>query len=218
MEINSNADVFTRNDQKVGTVARVVIDPKTKEVTHLVVDKGFLFTHDKLVPMSLVGQATEDRVQLSMDKDALDNLQDFEETFHVSSTQLDDALGKDRLRRVQTLYWYPPVGSNWWFTGGYSIPPYVTHTLRNNPEGTIPLKKGAKVFTSDEQNIGKVDTLLTEETENRVTHLVIAQGLFSSKKILIPSIWIDTVLEDELVLIVDSDLIERIPAYEAEKA
>jgi hypothetical protein len=52
---------------------------------------------------------------------------------------------------------------------------------------------------------------LTEE-QNR-NHLVISQGLFSSKKILIPSIWIDRVLEDELVRSWIR-IIERIPEYE----
>jgi uncharacterized protein YrrD len=42
----------------------VVLDPQTKKAIHIVVRKGFLFTEDKVVPISFISDATEDRVTL----------------------------------------------------------------------------------------------------------------------------------------------------------
>jgi len=41
MQFNENAEVFTSTGEKVGRIDRVVIDPKSDELTHLVVKKGF---------------------------------------------------------------------------------------------------------------------------------------------------------------------------------
>ena len=64
MQFVQGAGVYTADDQQVGHVDRVVIDPKTLEVTHIVVQKGFLFTEDKVVPLDLIAEANEDRVAL----------------------------------------------------------------------------------------------------------------------------------------------------------
>lgn len=83
MQFTEGAKVFTADGERVGAIDRVVLKPDTKEVTHLVVQKGFLFTEDKVVPMSLVGPATEDRVTLREDAGDLQALPDFEESHHV---------------------------------------------------------------------------------------------------------------------------------------
>ena len=58
MEIKRNAKVTTADGKDVGRVDRVVIDPQSKEVSHLVIRQGFLFTEDKVVPIDLVSAAT----------------------------------------------------------------------------------------------------------------------------------------------------------------
>jgi uncharacterized protein YrrD len=40
MQFTQNANVFTAQGQQVGSLKRVVLDPQTKEVTHIVVEKG----------------------------------------------------------------------------------------------------------------------------------------------------------------------------------
>jgi sporulation protein YlmC with PRC-barrel domain len=46
MQFKENAEVFTSTGEKDGRIDRVVIDPNSNELTHLVVKKGFLFTKD----------------------------------------------------------------------------------------------------------------------------------------------------------------------------
>ena len=54
MQFKENARVITAGGQKVGRIDRVVLDPKSKELTHLVVKKGFLFTRE---PAAVLGKS-----------------------------------------------------------------------------------------------------------------------------------------------------------------
>jgi sporulation protein YlmC with PRC-barrel domain len=57
----------------VGHLDRIVLDPRTQLVTHLVVRKSSLLLEDKLLPVDLVARISEDRIVL---RDDLRNLQD----------------------------------------------------------------------------------------------------------------------------------------------
>ena len=46
----TRTNIYNQNGDKVGSIDRLVIDPRTNEVTHIVVRKGFLFTKDKVIP------------------------------------------------------------------------------------------------------------------------------------------------------------------------
>jgi uncharacterized protein YrrD len=59
MKFTKDAPVFTAKHERVGHVARVVVDPQTKEVTHIVIRKGFIFAEDKVLPVSLVASGGE---------------------------------------------------------------------------------------------------------------------------------------------------------------
>jgi len=222
MKFKQGANVFTSDDQKVGEIDRVVIDPKTDEVTHVVVEKGFLLPIDKVVPISLIGPATEDRVTLRENAGDLEALPDFQEKHYVllDEKELKEASSQGYAR---PLHWYPPVGTTWWHTGGYlgyvgffgyPGPPYVVETERNIPEGTVALKEGAKVISKDGEHVGDVEAVLTDPEEDRATHLVISQGLLLKERKLVPTSWASTVTPDEVHLTVGSRLIEELRKYE----
>jgi hypothetical protein len=64
MQLKKNAHVHTADQQDAGRVKRVVIDPKTKQITHIVVEKGLLFTEERVLPIRMVADATEEQVTL----------------------------------------------------------------------------------------------------------------------------------------------------------
>ena len=83
MQFKDGTSVYTFDGQDVGRVDRVVLNPKTKEVTHLVVRKGLLFAEDKIIPLHLIATATEDRVSLREGAGELDDLPPFEEIHYI---------------------------------------------------------------------------------------------------------------------------------------
>ena len=214
MLFKTGVDVYSSDDEKIGTLHRVVMDPKTKEVTHIVVKEGFFFTEDKVVPMDLVGSVTEDRIALQGSREHLDELPVYEETHYVrpDTTTDEGEVSSD------TLYWYPPVD---WTIGGYGRYPasffpqslYVQKIEKNIPEGMIALAQGAKVISEDGEQVGNIETLITDPKDDRVTHVVISSGLLLKERRIIPAYWLDSVSDDEVHLTVESRLLERLPEY-----
>lgn len=142
MKFKEGANVYTAEGEQVGEIVRVVIDPRTNEVTHLVVEKGFLFVTDRVVPIALVDTATAERVVLREDVEDLESLPRFEQAHYVPVEELEDAgwaaagkaaagkaaagkaaAGKtaadEAAKHRGSLYWYPPVGAAWWGAPGY---------------------------------------------------------------------------------------------------
>lgn len=207
---------MTAQGESVGHIDRVVLDPQTKEVTHLVVEKGFLFKEDKVVPISLVGPATEDQVTLRADAVDLEELPDFEESHYVPAGNQDTP--PEPVGWVPPLYMYPPVGAAPAATPYVDVggTRYVTTRELNIPEGTVALEDGAKVIGCNGEHIGNIETILTEPYENRATHLVIAEGLILKEKRLVPTSWVSHVFEDSVHLAVDADCVEGLPDYKSE--
>lgn len=221
MRLKKGADVYSSQGEKLGTLERVVLDPETKEVTHLVIGKGFLFKTNKLVDMDMIDPTIEDKITLSSSKQQLENFQDFEETHYVDLEQSENP-GSDEL---PASYWYPPINMVWWRAGGTDnpiyypgMPAYVARTTQNIPEGTVALEEGAKVVSADRKHIGNIKQLIVDPQDNRVTHLVINEGVLFKERKLVPVTWISEIDESEVHLSVASDFLSRLPAYEAEKA
>ena len=78
MELREGMGVFTPGGEQVGTVNRFVLDPGTNEVTHIVIQKGWLLPEDKVVPFEMVSSATGERVVLSEEVGDFDKLPPFE--------------------------------------------------------------------------------------------------------------------------------------------
>jgi uncharacterized protein YrrD len=219
MQFKDGANVYTADGERAGSLERVVIEPGSKEVTHLVVQKGFLFTEDKVVPMSLVGPATEDRVTLRKNAGDLEKLPDFEESYFVS-TETDTSVRppKQTMLGIGSIYWYPPIGSER-KTGIFdtgTAPQYIEETVQNIPEDTVALNEGARVITLDEEHIGDIEEVFTDVAEDKVTHILISEGLFLKEKKLVPVSWISKISEEEVRLLVNSKLVENLPEYKAE--
>lgn len=217
MQLRKGATVYAADGSKLGNVERVVLEPRTKEVTHIVVDKGFLFGEDKVVPVSLIGAVEDDAdVHLRQDAGELDLLPDFVETEFVPSG-VAEAADDHPVDYARSLYWVPPVGVAWWH--GFGWPNYVANEIVrvkevNIPEGTVALEEGAKVIAADGEHVGQVEAVLTEPQADRATHLIVSEGLFFPDRKLVPAQWVNMVLEKEVHLAVPARLLEELPEYE----
>ena len=211
MQFKDGAKVYTADGDQVGRIDRVVIDPRTNEVTHVVVRKGFLFTEDKVVPLDLIVGATDEVVTLREDASDLDSLPPFEESHYLPLDPVDipPVYSADL---AAPLYAYPPFGGAWYGSPVYPEITYTARTEQNIPEGTVGLKEGAKVVSADDDHVGNVERVFT--VGDHATHLLISHGLLVKEKKLIPTTWISSITEDEVTLGVNSGMLERLPAYE----
>jgi sporulation protein YlmC with PRC-barrel domain len=213
MQFKQNANVYTLDGKNVGRIDRVVLDPKTNEITHLVVRKGFLLTEDKVVPVDLIGAATEKGVTLRGEVSELEALPLFEETQYVRVTgdpppqAPDDAAGNS----VNPFYWYPALGGVLPITlSDPPPPPYVVKPGQNIPEGTVAVKEGAEVIAADGKHVGTLEQILTDPHRDQATDLVIAQGLLVKERRRVPIQWVSEVKEGEIHLAVGSRTLEEL--------
>jgi sporulation protein YlmC with PRC-barrel domain len=237
MQFQGKADVYTSNGEKAGVLDRVVIDPRNRQVTHLIVQKGLLFPSDKVVAVSMVAEADKDRVVLSADAGNPENLPDFtEEHFVQTSTEdwVEPPAGGTGVTPMITgaaatplLLWYPTVAAGPAQThvasefgagpaAGAVLGNRAIEVERNIPEDTVPLKEGAKVIAADGQHVGNVERLFTDSETSEVTHLLLSQGLFLRTRMVIPMAWVLDVGENEVRLAIGSNLLQGLRSYEGE--
>src|SRR6266536_3335386 len=157
MQIVTCTNVYTSKNEKLVHVDRVVVDPQTKKVTHLVVRKGFLLKTDKVLPIDWVATANGDQISLTPDATGLDSLPNFEEKHYIRA---DDAVavaegegvsaaGGGAPAAAPMLLWYPPAmgvypGPTLAGVRGPARVRYVKTVEENIPENTVALKEGAK--------------------------------------------------------------------------
>jgi uncharacterized protein YrrD len=212
MHLVKGTDVYSAKGDKLGTLHRVILDPNTRKVTHLVIEKGLLFSTNKIIPIEQVNLQNEEKIVLTSSEQDLKEYQDFEEDHFVS---LDESENPEA--GVEYSYWYPPPTYPAWRTGMQMVmppvPTYAIRTTQNIPEGTVALEEGARVESADGKQVGSIEQLIVEPENNYVTHLVISAGLLFKERKLIPVNWISTIGEQEVRLSVNARTLEKLPAY-----
>jgi len=205
----------TSDGKEVGKINRFILDPETQEVTHVVVEKGWLLSEDKVVPFDKVRSVTEDKVVLNEDINDFNQLPPFEETHFIRADHNDVGPGGNLVyQNTPAYYWYPTQR----YPGypAYGLAPYTwppTETKQNIPANTIALKEGTNVMSSDGQHVGDVERLFVEPNSNRSTHFLISQGVFFKDHKLVSANWIRSVTEDKVQLNVPAKILERLPSY-----
>jgi len=211
MEFIKNAPVFTTDNEQVGKIDRVVLDPKTKEVTHIVIRKGFIFTENKVLPISLVASGGE---QVTLRENAGD-LQAFPEFEEQNYVLLDETERKRITSSTSTdvvfMYPYTPYGGIQ--PMGLTIPLMMKETERNIPDQTIALQKGAAVISAEGDHIGNIEEVLTDPQADRITHFVISQGLILKERKLVPVTWVNLFQENKVHLSVGTKVLDSLSEY-----
>ncbi|HLO18062.1 MAG TPA: PRC-barrel domain-containing protein [Anaerolineales bacterium] len=220
IELKEGIDVFTPAGEEIGKINRFVLDPVTKEVTHIVVQKGRLLAEDKVVPFRMVSTGPEDQVVLDEVVGNFDRFPPFEEKYFVRADDGEDVISTGNNTHTQqnasTFFWYPS-------SVNIGYPAYelenpsatLVEIQRNIPNNTIVLREGAKVVSSDGKHVGDVERLFVEPTSKQATHFLISQGLLFKDRKLVPAHWVKSIDEDKVQLAVTSRLLERLPSYES---
>lgn len=219
LELKEGMSVLTPSGEEIGKINRFVLDPATNEVTHVVIQKGWLLPEDKVLPFEMVRSTSDEKLVLSEDVPKFDKLPSFEETHFVRAA--DDRpgdrtpAGDPAYQYTPAYYWYPAhsnVGYPGIGFGHYAWP--TGETKRNIPEDTIPIKEGTDILSSDGEHVGDVERLLVDPESRQVTHFLISQGVLFKDRKLIPVHWVKSVDEENVSLVVNSELLERLPSYE----
>jgi sporulation protein YlmC with PRC-barrel domain len=187
-------------DGPCGRSTYVILNPVTRNVTHLVVEENDLPHIERLVPVSMVQESTPEMIHLHCSQDDLGQLEHFIETHFVPA---DPVYIGSMYEAYQGHMMWP-----------YVIPEDVTVPLDEEqvPPGELAVRRGAQIHATDGR-IGHVDEFLVQPESGHITHLVLREGHFwGQKDVNIPVSEIKSIEEGDVYLKLDKASIEALPA------
>jgi uncharacterized protein YrrD len=204
MEFTEGVRVFTPDGRHLGNVDHVVVDPGTRAVTHIVVRRGHFLGEDKVIALSQLSEAAEDRIVVTADPG---DLPPFEEKRYVR-------LDKATRRHWRVPHNLPIIYGGWVAAGGLAFFDDVAERIqRNLPEDDLAVEAGAGVYDAFGRRCGRVRELITDADSGRITRVVVAVGRFHSRAKAIPATWIHSYGEDRITLAVGRQTLQRVPDY-----
>jgi len=152
-------------DGHCGEVRRLIIDPATETVTHLVIQPGHRQEAGRLVPVYLV-ETTDGEIRLRCTRAEFD--------------QLDHAAERDLVTGAE----FPQIVGRRETTAGALRQATVLEDVI--PVGEKEVGPGDRVHAVDGE-IGRVQGFLVNPGDDRVTHVLLQEGhLWGRKKVAVP--------------------------------
>jgi len=154
------------SDGPCGKVSRMIIDPASRTVTHLVIEAKHWRENGRLVPLDLV-DTTTGQIRLRCTRAEFGELDPAEEDQLVENTG-------------------NPTG-----VGGMRTPMGISHDVRVVRDDAVPIGetevgRGEHVHALDGE-IGQVEGFLVDPGDHRVTHVLLQEGhLWGRKEVAIP--------------------------------
>jgi len=184
-------------DGQGGKISNVVIDPDSRQPTHLVVKRGRLHVREILVPVSLVAEVTEAAVFLNVTRETLVGLSDYEFTVRKGEFQKPLMVGYPRPHYMG----FPASNKS-----------FMVLRQRNVPERSVAVEKGMAILDVDGHKVGKVEGIIVDSKKRQGRYLLF-QRTHETVPQLIPSDLIEDVSGEIVRLRIDGEYVERLPAY-----
>ena len=194
LEISGHADVYTADDERVGRVTRIVLDPSTWAVSHLVLRKGVVFAEERLVPIGDIATATPDRVDLHQGVGAED-LVPFVGRYYAPLDETDPPAGP----RDQGIRLAMPLSGPFGAAMPVADAELVPVDERNIPERLTVLEFGLPVIASDGHEVGRLERVVTSES-GQPSHVVVEEGGLMPERRPVPNDLVSGVAEDRVAL------------------
>jgi sporulation protein YlmC with PRC-barrel domain len=201
----------TCSDGFCGTVRRMILDPDTRTVTHLVIGPRHASADGRLVPLALA-EAMTGEVSLRCTRAEFDRLDPAQEITVVGTVGHDG--GYDASEAVQG---YGDVSALW--VGGsvsgmgIGMSQPVAIISDTVPPGETDLARHDRVHAKDGE-IGQIEGFVVDRGDHKVTHLLLKEGhLWGRKEVAIPVSAVAS-MENGIQLNMTKREIEGLPALD----
>lgn len=190
--LHIGATAIGSDGQKLGTLARIVVDQGTYTVTHLVVDPGLVESgnllapggwekpREHVVPIGLLRGVADDGLTLACTEDELKGYPLFE-----SASYSDAPLPQDSRFRLGELIKY--IAS----AAGVGAAPYESPREQiqfNEAPGSAEISEGTAVWrVKPHEEIGAVERVLVDEPTGRLTGLIVRRKGRGRGSVTIPA-------------------------------
>src|SRR5436309_10124122 len=208
------------SDDEFGELADVVIDPRTKQVTRLVVRQRHHSRPSRLAPIALAKPKRDEGLSLQCKVEEAMKLDCVEEVAFVQSGEppLNDPDWDVGIERPIPSPEYANMDIGWaggelgWYGGLHET---TGISYDRVPKGEVEIGRQSTVNAADREAVGHVDGLVID-SENRLTHLVLSRGhLWRRRDITIPVGAISKVETDSVTVNLTVSEVEELPAVSA---
>jgi len=189
------------SDGPCGKLSRLIVDPETQAVTHLVIRPEHKRERGRIVPIDLIDD-TAGEIKIRRTKAEFDKLDPAEETDLLPSDPGGPLYNPDSAQ----------FGGRW----GLSMANLrlndgaTVGTHDTVPLGEVDVRRGEPVFATDGE-IGKIQGLVTDPGSHHVTHVLLEEGhLWGRKEVAIP-IGSITRVDDVIRLTIDKQQVQDLP-------
>jgi len=183
-----------------GKLAGVVMNPESRCITDLIVEKGFLLKHDRILPLSVMEGATEENVYLSINSNELDQYPEYRVVEYEEPVT--------GLEQQST-----PIVTPYGIQGALDpVVPMVKKKIREGVGGQKVIERGMHVNSTD-GTFGKVDHVSMNPENKEITHLVVSRGMIFSEHVAIPISMVEEVREDSIFVTGTVEELEQLPRY-----
>jgi hypothetical protein len=201
IDLPTQAEVHC-SDGIAGRSTYIVGNPITRQITHLVVQSLLPPFREYLVPVDQVAETTDDRIKLNCTRGDLISMQPFVYEEYIPA-DFPDSFG--------TYVTWPYVLAAPAGPVTHQVTTYTTVTHQNIPEGTLALRRGARVEATNGY-VGQVDELLIDSNTMQVTHLVLLERhILQKREITVPISQIDHIDAGTVYLKLDRQGVEALP-------
>lgn len=215
MDIALGMHVYTRDDNDIGTVDRLILNPERGKVQAVVVRQGTLLHHDVEVPVEMLTLPdVGGGARMAYSSNEVDRLPQFHEASYVTPpVDYVPPMG------------YPPTATYWPVGYGIGVPSFgapaaapvapswtgdadldreVEAAVRREDLENAVIGEGSDVLGRDGEKVGTVRELTFDTTNSKLTGLVVHKGLIMGKDMELPASLIDSVDDGVVFLKVDA--------------
>ena len=195
-------------DGTEGTLTAVIVDPATRQLTHIaVVEKSLFHGEEQLVPVDRVTKTPREAVYLNCTAEDLAKMDPFTRTHYLEMDHGAEgyAYSLPYMTTYSDVTMAPDMG-------------YLTVQDQLVPAGEVALNRGMSVEALDGY-VGQVGELLLDATSGQITHFLLMKRHGRGKKeVAIQVSMIDRLEENVIHLKIEKEKISQLPSHPVKRA
>lgn len=199
-------------DEEVGLLADLVVDPVAKSVTHLVVKPKHGVGESHLVPIELVEPDEQvGGIALACSRPDFEALPPVEEFTYLrlGEVETNDPNWDVGVSDILALPYYDSTG----LAGPVEAVGDMGVVWDRVPKGEVELRRSSRVMSADGEYLGDVDGFLVDDGDH-ITHFVLERGhLWGRREVTVPIGSVASVESDVVTLSLSKDEVGALPSH-----
>ena len=205
MAVQLGAHVRTSDDEDVGSIERLIVDPASGEVNAVVIRKGFILTEDIRIPLSALQETPEGEVRLRCTADQVKELPRFHDAAYTAAPAgYASPLGYPSAALLWPVDYPLPVP-----TAGTPRPSLAESDEVLRQRGVdldkVVIAQGSDIIDRDGDKVGEIHSVTVDATTGRPTKITIRKGILFTEDVELSADTIERVTDERVYLTLDKE-------------